>query len=377
MRQHAILSASSAARWLNCPPSAQLNERMPDNASPYALEGTEAHRLCEYRLKQALGMGADDPTDGLTMYSPEMEECAEQYVSYVLEIIEGAKQTTEHPSVLIEQRLDFSDYVPNGFGTGDCVILSDKTIHLIDLKYGTGVPVEAEENPQLMLYGLGCLQLFDGIYDIETLHMTIFQPRRDNISTYELSKDALLEWAKNYVKPRAELAFDGKGDFAAGDWCRFCKVKSTCRKRAEINLELARLEFKRPPLLSDEDIESILGKLDELTSWAKDIQDYALARAKAGKKWQGFKLVEGRSNRKYRDESEVATTVLRSGFNPYEQKLLGITAMTKLLGRKQFDELLGPLVIKPEGKPTLVPDSDKRPEMTTILDDFKEESNHD
>lgn len=372
MAKHATLSASSSDRWLHCPPSARLNEKAADFASEYAKEGSEAHELCEYRLKLALGMEVEDPIPELSLYSQEMEDAAEQYVDHILECLEGVKQTTADPVVLIEQRLDFSDYVPGGFGTADCVILADKTLHLFDMKFGTGVLVDANENPQLMLYALGCLQLFDGIYDFDEVTMTIIQPRRDNFSTFTMSKNDLYKWANETVKPIAALAFEGKGDFSSGEWCRCCKVKAACAERAKANMELAKLDFARPPLLSDKEIEEILGQLNELTSWANDIKDYALTAAKSGKKWYGFKLVEGRSNRKYLDDMKVAQAVGQAGFDPYEKKLLGITAMTSLLGRKQFSEILRDLVIKPQGKPTLVPDSDKRPKMTTILDDFKE-----
>ena len=372
MRKHAILSASSSNRWLECPPSARLNDLVLDTVSPYAQEGTEAHALCEHRLKEVLKMTSTDPVPHLTTYSQEMEDAAKSYVLYILEIIEGLK----NPQVLIEQRLNFSDYVPDGFGTGDCVILAEDTIYLVDMKYGTGILVDAEENTQLMLYGLGCLQLFDGIYDINHISMTIFQPCRDNISTYEISREELLKWAEEYVKPRAKLAHEGVGDSRAGDWCQFCKVKATCRERARANLELAKLDFAPPSTLTDEEIEDILGQLDDLISWAKDIQEYALARAKSGKRWTGFKLVEGRSNRKYSDDELVAETVSQAGYEPYEQKLLGITAMTKLLGNKKFNELLGGLVIKPAGKPTLVPESDKRPELQNDFIEFMEGNNH-
>ena len=274
------------------------------------------HTLYEHRLKEVLKMTSTDPVPHLTTYSQEMEDAAKSYVLYILEIIEGLK----NPQVLIEQRLNFSDYVPDGFGTGDCVILAEDTIYLVDMKYGTGILVDAEENTQLMLYGLGCLQLFDGIYDINHISMTIFQPCRDNISTYEISREELLKWAEEYVKPRAKLAHEGVGDFRAGDWCQFCKVKATCRERARANLELAKLDFAPPSTLTDEEIEDILGQLDDLISWAKDIQEYALARAKSGKRWTGFKLVEGRSNRKYSDDELVAETVSQAGYEPYEQK---------------------------------------------------------
>jgi len=377
MTAHAMLSASSSYRWLHCPPSARLNAKVRDEASPYALEGSAAHELAEYKLKSALGMKADDPTENLSYYSKEMDDAATFYADHIMECLEGIKQTTADPIVLIEQKLDFSDIVPEGFGTADCIIIADDTLYLWDFKYGTGVLVEAERNPQLMLYGLAASLLFDGIYDFDEVKMTIFQPRRDNISSFTLPKEELYLWAEETVKPIAALAFEGKGDFSAGSWCQFCKVKATCAERASANLELARYDFARPPLLTDEEIESVLGKLDELSTWAKDIKDYALTAAKSGKKWAGFKLVEGRSNRKYSDEVKVAETVKQAGFDPYEKKVLGITAMTQLLGRKQFSDLLGDLVIKPQGKPTLVPESDKRPEMTNIFDDFKEEIIHD
>ena len=377
MTAHAILSASSSDRWLRCPPSARLNEKAQDEGSSYALEGSQAHALCEYKLKTALGKKASDPTRCLSLYSKEMEDAASYYADHILECLEGIRKIKVDPIVLIEQRLDFSEIVPEGFGTADCIIIADDTLYLWDFKYGTGVLVEAEQNPQLMLYGLAASLLFDEIYDFDEVKMTIFQPRRDNISSFTLSKNELYRWAEETVKPIAALAFEGKGDFSAGSWCRFCKIKATCEERARANLELAKYEFSRPPLLSDAEVESILGKLDELTSWAKDIKDYALNAAISGKKWAGFKLVEGRANRKYTDETKVAETALKAGFDPYEKKILGITAMQKLLGRKQFSDLLGDLVIKPEGKPTLVPESDKRPEMTNIFDDFKEETIHD
>lgn len=377
MTTHAILSASSSGRWLHCPPSAKLNAKVKDASSPYAQEGTDAHVLCEYKLKAALHMAAEDPRDELTMLTPEMEEASDAYVDHILEILEGVKRVTPDPMVMIEQRLDYSEYVPEGFGTADCIILADDTLHLIDFKYGMGVLVDAEMNSQLMLYALAASSLFECLYDFKGVSMTIFQPRRDNISTFTMSKSDLYTWAEDVVRPIAKLAYEGKGDFDAGTWCQFCKVKATCEERAEMNLSLAQKEFSRPPLLSDEEIEEILGQLDEIVAWAKDLKDYALEAAVSGKKWQGYKLVEGRSNRKYTSDEKVAQTVEDAGFDPYEKKLLGITAMTKLLGKKRFNELLSELVYKPQGKPTLVPISDRREEMTNILDEFKEESNHD
>lgn len=371
---HALLSASSSHRWLNCPPSARLCENYDDKGSDFAAEGTDAHALCEYKLKTALGIKADDPTNDLSRYDAEMEDCANGYAAFVLELIEEAKKHCADPVVLIEQRLDYSKYVEEGFGTGDCVIIADGTLHIVDYKHGRGVLVEAEDNPQMKLYALGALELFDCIYDISSVSMAIYQPRRSNVSTYTVSKDELYDWAENVLTPAAELAFSGGGEYRCGEWCQFCKAKADCRKRAEANMGLAAFEFRQPPLLTDNEVEDILGKLDELTSWANDIRNYALRAAVSGKKWNGYKLVEGRSNRKYTDENAVIAAVKKAGFDPYEHKLLGVTAMTSLLGRKQFNEILGSYVTKPQGKPTLAPESDKRPERTTITDDFKEDN---
>ena len=372
MRAHALLSASSADRWLHCPPSARLCESYADKGSDYAAEGTDAHALCEFKLRRALGLPAEDPTENLSWYNEEMNDCAAGYAAYVLEQVEAAKQICADPVVLIEQRVDFSCWVEGGFGTADCIIIADGTLRVIDYKHGLGVLVSAEENPQMQCYALGALELFDGIYEIETVGMTIYQPRRDNVSTWEISKDALYRWANEVLKPTAELAFAGDGNYLCGEWCGFCKAKADCRARAEANLALAQYEFKLPPLLTDEDIEDILSKADELVSWASDIREYALRQAVSGKKWTGWKLVEGRSNRKYVNETVVTDVVERAGFDPYERRVLGVTAMQKLLGKSRFDELLSPYIEKPQGKPTLVPESDKRPAMSTAEADFNE-----
>lgn len=369
---HAVLSASSSDRWLHCPPSARLCESYEDKGSDYAAEGTDAHALCEYKLRKALGLPAEDPTENLTWFNEEMNDCATGYAAYVLEQVEAAKHVCADPEVLIEQRVDFSRWVEGGFGTADALIIADGTLKICDYKHGLGVLVRAEENPQLMCYALGALELFDKIYDIETVSMTIYQPRRDNVSTFEMLKDDLYRWADEVLKPTAELAFAGDGNFLCGEWCGFCKAKTDCRARAEANLELARYEFKFPPLLTDEDIEDIIAKVDELVSWASDIKEYALQQAISGKEWTGWKLVEGRSNRKYVNDSVVADVVEHAGFDPYERKVLGVTAMQKLLGKSRFDELLNPYIEKPQGKPTLVPESDKRPAMSTAAADFKE-----
>ncbi|WET88667.1 DUF2800 domain-containing protein [Ligilactobacillus murinus] len=376
-KAHAILSASSSHRWLNCPPSARLCETYEDKGSDYAAEGTEAHSLCEYKLRKALGMGAVDPSEHLTWYNEEMEDCANGYAAYIMELVEAAKETCADPVVLIEQRVDFSRWVEQGFGTSDTIIIADGTLRVIDYKHGLGVLVEADNNPQMMCYALGALELFDAIYDIDNVAMTVYQPRRQNISTFEMSKDDLYRWAEEVLKPTAELAFAGDGNFLCGEWCGFCKAKHECRARAEANLLLAQYDFKLPPLLEDSEIEVILSRADQLVSWVNDIKEYALQQAISGKDWTGFKLVEGRSNRRYTDEAAVTQAVTNAGFDPYERKLLGITAMQKLLGKSRFEELLSAYIEKPQGKPTLVPESDKRPVMNNAKTDFMEENDYE
>lgn len=373
MRKHAILSASSAHRWMKCPPSARLCEKYEDKGSDYARQGTCAHELCQYKLEELLGRSPNDPRESLDYYDEEMEICSDGYAAFVMEHVAEAQNVCSDPIVLVEQRLDFSRFVPEGFGTGDCVIVSDGTLRVIDYKHGVGVMVSAEGNEQMRCYALGALELFDGIYDIDTVSMSIYQPRRENISTDVMSRDELYRWAEEVLKPTAALAFEGEGEFCAGDHCQFCSAKATCRKRAEYNLELARYDFEMPAELENDEIALILTKVDELVSWAGDIKAYALSQALSGVKYEGFKVVEGRSNRKYTDEEAVARAVTEAGHDPYEKKLLGITAMTSLLGRKKFDEILGGLVFKPAGRPTLVQESDKRPAMDTVNDYFQEE----
>lgn len=372
MGSHALLSASASHRWLNCPPSARLGESYEDITSAYAAEGADAHSLCEYKVKLALGLSCRDPTADLAYYNEEMESCADGYAAYIVELVAAAKQACTDPVVLIEQRLDFSHYVPNGFGTGDCVIVADGVLQVVDFKFGQGVLVEAEGNPQMQLYALGALTLFEGLYDIDTVSMSIYQPRRYNVSVYTVSKEALYQWAEEVLKPAAELAYDGNGEYQCGEWCRFCKAKSECRERADCNMKLADYDFKRPPLLEDAEIVSILGKLDALLLWASDIREYALQAALSGKHWAGWKLCEGRSSRKYSDEIAVAQAVCEAGLDPYERKLLGVTAMSAKLGKKRFEEILGRYIERPPGKPALVPESDARPAIHTAQEDFSE-----
>lgn len=371
--EHAVLSASSANRWLHCPPSVRLSEGYIDKASVFAMEGTSAHELCEYKLRSALGMEAENPIENLDFYNTEMEECAEGYATYILELVEKAKEICSDPVVMVEQRVDFSRYVPEGFGTADCIIIADEILNIVDYKHGKGVEVSAENNPQMKLYALGALELFDCLYDISKVQMTIFQPRLSNVSVFVMNKADLLNWANDELTTKAELAFEGKGELCCGEWCKFCKAKANCKERARVNMEMAQYEFRKSSLLTDEEVVDILSKVDELTSWASDVKNFALEQAVRGKQWPGWKVVEGRSNRKYSDERAVAQVVKNAGYNPYDEKIMGITNMTKMLGKEKFNELLGDFVERPQGKPTLVTEDDKRPEMNTAKEDFKEE----
>lgn len=374
MGKHALLSASASHRWLNCPPSVRLGEGLPDKGSEYAREGTDAHSLCEYKLKKLLGMKVDDPTEHLDWYNGEMEECAENYASYVLELLEKAKETCTDPVVLVEQRVDFSRFVENGFGTADCIIISDGAMNIVDYKHGKGVEVSADGNPQMMLYALGALEIFDGIYDIDEVRMTIFQPRIGNISVSGMPKDALLEWVNGELTQKAALAYEGGGEFSCGEWCRFCKAKAICRKRAEENLKMAQYDFAPADTLDETEIAAVLDSADELSAWVTDVKDYALSQALQGVRYPGYKVVEGRSARKYTNEDSVAKVVSDAGYDPYTHKVLGLTEMQKLLGKQKFNELLAAFIVKPQGKPVLVPDTDKRPIMNTAQNDFKEEN---
>ena len=371
---HAILSASSSHRWMNCTPSARLEREFADRETEAAAEGTAAHALCEHKLRRALKMRSRKPVSKYDC--DEMDAYTDGYVEFVLEQLAQAKLECSDPLVLIEQRLDFSCWVPEGFGTGDCLIVADKLLHIIDFKYGQGVLVEAERNPQMMLYALGALRLFDSLYDITEVSMSIYQPRRENVSTWTISVAELNDWAENTLKPKAELAHSGEGEYLPGPWCQFCKAAVKCRARAEEKLQLARFEFAPPPLLSDEETEDILTKLDDLTKWASEIQAYAQdAAVNHGKVWRGFKLVATRSNRRYTDEEAVIHAAKDAGYTDiFKKSLIPITEMEKLMSKKEFNRILGALVEKPQGRPTLVPDSDKRPALTNTGagDDFTE-----
>ena len=374
MSKHAVLSASASHRWLHCLPSARLELEFENTGSEAAREGTAAHELCEHKLKRALHMRSKRPVSDYD--SDEMEDCTDAYTDFVMEQVEIARQSCRDPIVLIEQHLDFSCYVPDGFGTGDCIIISDDRLHIIDFKYGMGVLVEAEENPQMKLYALGALQIYDALYDINEVSMTIFQPRRENVSTWTIPVTELREWAEEELRPKAEMAFEGQGEYVPGEWCTFCRAAVRCRARAEEKLRLAQTEFRMPPLLTDTEIEEILSVLPDLTKWANEITAYATdAAVNHGKEWQGFKVVEGRSVRKYRDEKKVAEAAKAAGYKDiWRKSLITLTDMEKLMGKDTFKEILGDLVFKPPGKPTLVPKSDKRPAINTTnaINEFNE-----
>lgn len=383
MAAHALLSASSSERWLKCTPSARATEHIKDTTSVYAQEGTLAHELGElelrYQLKEIIKTTYNKELkklQGDDLYAEDMPEEVEKYTSFVFERFAEAKGHTTDALVLLEQKLDFSKYVPKGFGTGDCIIIADNVLEIIDLKYGKGVEVYAENNTQMMLYALGALEAYSFIYDISKVRMSIAQPRLDNFSTWEMSVEDLEKWVIETLVPNAALAWEGTGDFKAGDWCKWCKIKQNCKARSEFMLEIAEsYELKDPNLLSVEEIAEILKRADEIQGWAKDVQDYALEQARDYNiNFPGWKLVEGRSNRKYTDEGFVHESLINAGYTEEqilkEPELLGITAMEKLLGKKKFNSLLQDFIVKPPGKPTLTPDTDKRPELNSVESDF-------
>ncbi len=376
MGTHARNSPSALHRTLNCPPSLVLGEQFQDEESCYAAEGTAGHALAEHLIKKYLKQRTKRPVSDY--YSDDLMEAVEDYVAFVIEKVEEAKQECKVPLFSVEQRVDISEYSPDCFGTADMVIVTDRVAHVIDLKLGRGVEVSAEENPQLMAYGLGVLEMIEMLYDIEVVRLTIFQPRINNFSSWEITPEALKKWGNEILKPRSAMALAGEGEFHAGSWCRFCKAKNQCRARAEEFLRLAKMEFRPPDLLSEEEISEILKISDELAKWVADVYSFAQDQAIIhGKQWKGYKLVEGRSNRKYSSEEEVAEAAKAAGYTDiYKQSLIGVTEMERLMGKKEFSRILGKLVYKPKGKITLVPDTDKREAINkaTATADFQEES---
>lgn len=361
---HAFLSASGAHRWMHCTPSAMLEKQFPDNAGSYAAEGTLAHSLAELKLrKQFEIMKPSEYKQKLAaiqaneLYQPEMDGYTDTYVDYIRSLCMAFPAI---PYVVIEKRLNFSHIVPGGFGTGDCVILYGDTLHICDLKYGKGVPVSAENNPQLRLYALGAIHEYSLLYDVKEVQMHVIQPRRDNVSTDTLTADALRQWGDS-VKPLAEQATSGTGEFHAGDWCRFCRAKAQCRARAVQMLEIGKK--RKDALLSDAEIGEILTAAQSLQSWVKSLEEYAEKQLISGKEIPGWKLVEGRSNRTITDTDAAFQVLEQSGYDEallYERKPLTLTALEKLCGKKHLADLIGEYIIKPPGKPTVVPVTDKR-----------------
>ncbi len=370
---HSLIGGSSLKRAMECPPSVRLTEDFVDEDSIYAKEGSSAHLLLEKKIKERYGIPFDEDTSDLEFYSEEMEDCTDVALNYVSEIYERLKAEGKHPFIASEVLVDFSDVVPEGFGSSDIVIAYDGGIYVLDYKHGRGVEVSCEHNPQLMIYAYGSLLMFEALYDILDINMVIIQPRLNNISEWSCKKDELVDWANNEVKPKATLAFEGKGEYKCGPWCKFCKAKFECRHRAEQMLKLEGYVAKDPALLTTEEIAEILGKIDDLVSWGNDIKDFALTEALKGVTIPGYKLVEGRSTRKYTSEEDVIKVVEGAGLDPFEKKLLSITELTKRIGKARFIELVDKYVYKPAGKPTLVEESDKRPVLNLAKLDFMEE----
>lgn len=377
-RSHALLSASGAERWFNCTPSAKLEDEHGERkSSVYAQEGTLAHELSELYIRRdvLLDISEQDFENRLeeimanALFNEEMLDVVPIYTEYCAEQLAEAKTSNQFAFMEIEQKLDLTEYIPDSFGTADCVIINDNLMEVIDLKYGKGVPVYSEWNKQLMLYGLGALQKYDMMYDISEVRLTIVQPRINNISSWQISVKELREWAENELKPKAKLAFSGEGELNAGDWCRFCAVRNQCRKLYDQQLEIAKHEFAEPSLLTDEEIADIVLRTPKLIEWANSISEYAQKKAlEENKNWPGLKLVEGVSRRKWVDEDQASNAIFArcpelSEDEIFNMKLKSITSIEKIVGKKRFEEILSDVVIKPQGKPTLVSLEDKRPAM--------------
>lgn len=366
-----LFSPSASARLLACPGSAKASENLPDVESLFASEGHDAHALAEIMLSKILGFETKEKIEDLTWYSKEMEDYISGYVSYVLETITNAKEKCPDATVLVEQRVAAERYDKSLYGSTDVAIIADKVLTIIDLKYGRGVLVKAENNTQEMCYGLCAMETFGSLYDIDEVKLCIYQPRLSNISTWSISVSDLYKWADEILKPGIEKIKSGSTEFHPSRHCVFCKAKPLCKALRDENLSLSKYEFRPAFLMDDDEIEEVLNKADDFENWINSVKEFALFDALNGKKYKNYKLVEGRSIRKYTDENAVANKVKEAGYNPYEEKLLTITAMQSMLGKNKFEELLGSLVIKPKGKLTLAPRSDKRKEVTPIEDDFK------
>lgn len=368
-RKHALLSPSGASRWINCTPSPRLEEQFEDEQSSiYAAEGTLAHEFAELEMKRNK-ISIITHSQKLktlranTLYTPDMELEVEKYTNYVLEQFNA---TSCGAVLLIEEVVDLTYFIEDGFGMNDAIIIADGIMEVIDLKYGKGIRIEAKDNSQLMLYGLGALRAYELMYDIHTIRMTIVQPRLDHIDSAIIPAKKLNLWGEKTVKPKAKIAFNGDGVQKAGPWCQWCKVKAKCKALAADSMEMAKHDFKSPHLLTDNQILGVYEKIPQLTDWVSAVNKHILAEAIGGKKWRGYKLVEGRSNRKWIDESKVISQLKKLKYSVDQfmvSKLAGIIAIEKLIGKAKFPEALGDLVVKPQGAPTIAPESDKRPAM--------------
>lgn len=372
-RKHALLSASGSERWLNCTPSARLEEKFEESSSVYGEEGTLAHEFAEIMVRHELGeLNKKEFNRQMkelrshSLYSDEMEPEVQKYVDIIMGDYESKLTENGSAIALVEQRLDFSHIVEKGFGTGDTVIISDGVMDITDLKYGRGVRVHAEGNSQLMLYGLGALRNFDMMFDIHTVKLNIVQPRLDHYDSWVIKVSDLKNWAESWVKPQAAKAYLGEGKQIAGEWCKWCKVKAMCRALADYNIELAKHEFADPQLLSKGEILGIYKQIPMLTDWANAVSAHMLDKALGGEKWEGYKLVEGRSLRKWSDEDSVISQLKKLRIpakDIFKKTLIGIPAVEKLVDKEKFKENISPYVIKPQGSPTLVPESDRRPAL--------------
>lgn len=381
---HAVLSASGASRWLACTPSARLEEQFPDSTSEYAKEGTLAHEVCELKVRKNLIELMSTRTYNTKLkklkenelWQDEMDKFTDAYLEYIQELVHSYSCS---PAVMVEKKVDFSQYVPEGFGTADCIVIAEGTMHIIDFKYGKGVAVSAENNSQMKLYALGAYLEYSMLYPIEKIRMAIIQPRLENeASESEIFVAELMDWAENVVKPLAEKAYKGEGTYIAGNHCRFCRAKATCRERARMNLEASKFEMKAGALLSDTEVGEALKMAQDLAKWAEDLKEYALTESLKGKIISGWKAVEGRSVRAFKDTDLAIKTIVDSGIDEallYERKQLTLAQIEKLLGAKQFKELVGELVEKAPGKPTLVLETDKREKIVnriTAEEDFND-----
>lgn len=380
-RNHAVVGASSAYRWLVCTPSARLEDALPDRKSEAADEGTFAHAVAEYCLTRGIPVAAlcgVPEFEDSRFWTKDLQEYVQEYVSRCVALIKEVRQQCPDAAVFIEARLNLERIIPEGFGTGDLVIIADGTGHIVDLKFGKGKPVFAPGNPQTRLYGVGVLDGYGHLYDIQRVRMVIDQPRINNYSEETLSAVELLAWADS-IKPAAKAAFCGDGERVAGEHCDFCRARAQCDALAEFNLQTARLEFAEfpgsavpespPGLLSLEQLAALLPRLEALKKWATEVQDFALAKALDGEMVPGYKLVEGRTVRRYGDADAVAARLVSHGLNEsqiYERALVTITALEKILGKKKFADLLGDLLVRSDGKPTLVPEADKRPALNSL-----------